>query len=189
MQICSVEDCFSKAKAKGLCIGHYNRLLNYGDLNLQRKKRESVLIIEEDHAKIVLQRDDLFALIDLEDVIKVKGYVWYVTGEGYAYNQKLKLLLHQYIIGKAPENMETDHINRNKLDCRKKNLRHISRSDNKLNSTRHDESIGIRRKVNKNFKPRWQAYISVNGKHVHVGTYFSEEEAKAARATALAKRS
>ena len=37
------------------------------------------------------------------------------------------------MIGKPPKGLVTDHINRNRLDNRKENLRHVTHSENMLN--------------------------------------------------------
>lgn len=84
--------------------------------------------------------------ISASDLEKVSKYRWYLTGNGYAISwiKGKRLRMHHLIIGKPPKDKETDHINRNRLDNRKENLRFVSRSVNGQNT----KAVGIRRHGN-----------------------------------------
>lgn len=91
------------------------------------------------------------AIVDNEDYKRVfefvkrfdgKGYVkWvYDTHKGYVWAPIKKddgsytsMLMHRLVMN-TPKGMDTDHINGNKLDNRKKNLRICTRVENKMNS-------------------------------------------------------
>ena len=73
-------------------------------------------------------------IIDYDDLPHLERIRWYLNC-GYAYgriNHKI-ISLHSYIIGKAPKGFHIDHINRNKLDNRKENLRIVTARENILN--------------------------------------------------------
>ena len=70
-------------------------------------------------------------LIDLEDIIELKQYKWYLDSVGYVRTtiDKKKIRLHRFLL-KPPTNMVVDHINNNRLDNRRENLRIITHANN-----------------------------------------------------------
>ena len=77
-----------------------------------------------------------FMLIDAEDVELVSAYKWHVTDNGYAVNKSRRGIIRSHrLIMNTPKGMDTDHINHNKLDNRKNNLRIATRSENLNNKS------------------------------------------------------
>lgn len=80
------------------------------------------------------------AIIDDEDLDKIKDFCWCYHGNGYAargYHENGKLFIekmHQRILGKGKNRIEIDHINGNRLDNRKCNLRFVTHQQNIFNS-------------------------------------------------------
>ena len=99
----------------------------------------------------------------------------YVTPKGYMCVRidGVKYLTHR-IIWKMIKGEEPpkyiDHINQNKLDNRIENLRAVTQFQNLLNN----KAKGCY--FNKE-KGKWQAQIMVDGKHIHLGYFDTEEEA------------
>jgi len=134
-------------------------------------------------------------IIDDDDFDKVKDYEWYLNPNGYAITwyvikksnkkQSTKTIsMHRIIMGlKTVDGRRAkvfiDHINGNKLDNRKSNLRECTISDNLANqpSRRASGHKGIDVRKCKNGTLRYLALISKNGKHYSLGTYNTEEEA------------
>ena len=117
-----------------------------------------------------------FALVDQRDVNNLLAMgKWTLHSEGYAYrwdrsSKPNKCLLMHRVIMDTPKGMDTDHINGNKLDNRRHNLRIVSRSANSLNR----KTMGIEE------SRHWSGYIVriiADGTRVYVGRFKNKEEA------------
>ncbi len=78
---------------------------------------------------------DKVAFVDDEDYEMVSAHRWGLGGHGYATTSTPKsrmVYMHRLIAG-TPVGMETDHLNRNKLDNRRSNLKICTRAENMLN--------------------------------------------------------
>ena len=125
-------------------------------------------------------------LVDDEDVGLVSQHTWFFTKQGYActsvrigVNKRRTMGMHRILLGDPPF-PSIDHINRNKRDNRKANLRACTDSENSLNK---DFSV-IRRKgsskywgVSFNKRGHWQVVVKINGKAQHFGSFPIEEVA------------
>ncbi len=69
----------------------------------------------------------------------------------------------------------TDHINRNRLDNRRENLRFVSRAQNNENSDAIDNARGFYLEGKK-----YRAYVRVAGKYHNLGAYKTQAEARSA---------
>lgn len=127
------------------------------------------------------------AIVDNEDYEWLNQWRWWYTTRGYAVREiKRKLIFMHRIINKTPENMDTDHINRDKLDNRKCNLRTVTRSQNFMNiNPRKNNTSGVKG-VQKN-KNSWMARIKINYQTIYLGTFIHFEDAVAAREAAEKK--
>lgn len=129
------------------------------------------------------------AIIDDEDFDKVKDFKWHYHGKGYAargyYNNGKVVVekMHQRIIGRAKGNMEIDHINGNKLDNRKCNLRVVTHQQNTFNAQRkRPQKPGVNPSSYKgvtwrNDRNKWRSRITLNDHRYYLGLYDTEEEA------------
>ncbi len=108
-----------------------------------------------------------------------KYYAAYYGGKNNGYPQHIRM--HRVILN-APNGIEVDHINGDRLDNRRINLRLGSRAENacnrgKFNVITHSRYKGV------TFHKRdriWQGTICTNGNHVHLGYFKSEQEAATA---------
>jgi hypothetical protein len=92
-----------------------------------------------------------------------------------------KIYLHR-VINQTPLKMETDHINRNKLDNRKNNLRTADRSQNAANHNAHKNNITGVCGVNwYGIIGKYRAFIVRNKKRISLGYFINLEDAVAAR--------
>lgn len=121
-----------------------------------------------------------------EDYEKVSSISWYINSCGYAVHSLpggVKLLLHRYIMG-AEKGQVVDHINHDKTDCRRENLRFVTVQENSINKTktrRKKQSIykGVSANSKSALRP-WRAMIHLNGSQKFLGTFKTEIEASQA---------
>lgn len=145
-------------------------------------KSKNSYSIEGNTAKIYFRTNDDYFLCDVEDLEKLLDYTWHKNPDGYAVARKKrckngsKETAHGLVMGRQ-EGKEIDHINRNKLDNRKENLRFVTHSENMRNVEKvlkHNAGVYWR-------KGRYISSIHVKDKTIHLGCFASEEEAIAAR--------
>ncbi len=114
-------------------------------------------------------------IIDAEDMETVSQHYWhYKKGKGYiisAQRQTRKLQLHRFLLGLADESVIVDHANRNRLDCRKENLRIVTPQQNSMNSSlpRSNASgfIGVSFVTSKR---RYRAQIGLGNRDIFLGS-------------------
>jgi hypothetical protein len=84
------------------------------------------------------------------------------------------------ILGLAPgDPREGDHINGNRLDCRRENLRIVTPAQNRHNRAAKARGASQHRGVDR-FRGKWRARGSLNGRCVFLGLFVEEEDAAAA---------
>jgi hypothetical protein len=111
-----------------------------------------------------------YALVDIEDLPRLARYRW-CTNNGYAYNRGVGMM--QRFLMRTPDGLDTDHINGNRLDNRKCNLRYATRAENGMN--RH--SVRNLKGVQKERTGRFRAAITSRGFRHHIGVFDTREEA------------
>lgn len=121
---------------------------------------------------IATRKGESFEVIVDADFSYEKGV--FLTPKGYAViNTKGKTIkLHRYIMD-APEGIQVDHINGNKLDNRKENLRLVDNQGNQANIKAKGASFDKSRN-------KWVALIMLDGKSKFLGRFDTEEEAQQA---------
>jgi len=141
-------------------------------------------------AEIKLSNSDQVAIVD--DILfpALKNITWRLNKDGYAdamLNGK-RQLMHR-LINETPEGMFTDHINHNRLDNRRENLRSCTASQNRANTPNNkggnpgtSKYRGVcwaarHYKKGKASGWRWKAQISIDGKAKKIGYFHDEIEA------------
>jgi hypothetical protein len=116
-----------------------------------------------------------YATVDDEDFEWLSQWSWCFTN-GYALratNRGERFYMHR-VINKTPKGLETDHINRDRLDNRRSNLRTVTRIQNSRNHGAHKHnSTGIRGVVWRKNERMYCAQIGVNKKKISLG-YFHD---------------
>ena len=122
-------------------------------------------------------------LVDYDDFEKVSKYSWCISKTGYAVaNIKGKVIkMHRYILNVTGPDVVIDHINGNKLDNRKVNLRLCTSRENTLNSsTSKNNKLGVLG-ISTTREGKFRARIYVYGKEINLGHYKNIEDAIIAR--------
>lgn len=127
--------------------------------------------------KLKLQTGN-YAVIDESDYELVSRYKWY-EDHGYARTSSngKKIYMHRLVMG-SPSS-QVDHINRDRLDNRKANLRVCSDLQNKWNLPKQKRNKSGYKGVTRHSN-LWRATIVVNGKQKSLG--YHKEKLDAARA-------
>ena len=119
--------------------------------------------------------------IDKEDEEKIKKYRWRLDkNTGYVYSDFLgiKIYLHRFIMNvhQNKDGLVIDHINRDKKDNRRANLRIVTHAENLRNmSILSNSSTGFRNVYKKGRK--YVLMSNYNGKVTYFGTYETIQEA------------
>lgn len=129
-----------------------------------------------------------YAIVDPDDFERLNRYKWQCTNLGYARRtasrmcdkrrKRVAIQMHN-VVCTTPQGMTVDHINRNRLDNRKANLRAVTLEQNNWN----------RKYVKKRAKTRytgiywnsqmkkWQVRLMIKGRSRSFGYYADEVEA------------
>lgn len=125
---------------------------------------------------------------DLDDYTLIKEYCWCIDREGYVStnlwddDKKKSIRMHRLIINVSDKKDEIDHINNNKKDNRKCNLRIVTRSQNGMNrGVQSNNKTGVTGVTFYEPYDKWNSQIALNGKHINLGYFSDFEDAVKAR--------
>ena len=125
----------------------------------------------------------MIAIVDDCDYVWLSEWKWCVSHQGYAMrteyiqgsgrkHQMNSVYLMHRIIMNAPEGMCVDHINRDKLDNRRSNLRLATRAENLWNAGMSAANTsGYRGVYWLERRKCWLAKIFIQGKEIRLGQY------------------
>ena len=146
--------------------------------------------------KTIIALDCTMLLVSDCDHLFLSGYNWSNNSHGYysctsggtwngykVNGKRLHWFIAQLMGLEIPEGFEIDHINRNKLDNQRLNLRIASRrlQTQNTDSYKNNDSSFIGVYFNKNSKSNpWVARISINNKREHIGSFKTPEESSEA---------
>lgn len=127
------------------------------------------------------------AIVDDEDAAVVSKYKWHCNDSGYAVTQirigdgsAKKVRMHRLLLN-PPADMDIDHINGNRMDNRRCNLRICTRSENLRNAKKHKTHAEASSKFKgvcwHKQRRRWYARYRKDGKQFHIGLFDNEEDA------------
>ena len=133
--------------------------------------------------KIVIEDQEI--LIDKKDLKNLDVSIMAINSGGYADYGKEKL--HRVIMN-APDGVDVDHKNRNKLDNRRCNLRLCTPSENLMNRPKTTANTsGFKGVTFHNKSGKFRAEITAHKKRYHLGYFDTAEEASAAYLKAAKK--
>lgn len=152
--------------------------------HVQKNTKEIKWIQQDDYVVgVTLQGDEFY--IDKEDLEKVINYCWRIDHYGYVVansrdgtNQIIRI--HRIIMD-APDDVVIDHINWNKLDNRKSNLRLATKTQNNINIKRKSNNRSGYTGVSVLRNGKFHAAISYKNIKYSLGNYDTIEEAARVR--------
>lgn len=119
--------------------------------------------------------DEQLVLFDDEDITIVNSCGWYIDNQGYVVsNVRPSQSMHVLICPNENRHPIIDHINHDKLDNRKVNLRATSFNVNSRNRTKAKTSYA---KTNADGSIVYRAHVSINNKSFHLGTFRTKRRA------------
>lgn len=142
-------------------------------------------LIEEDVAKIYFRKTPGFFVVDKEDFEKISQYTWYLNQNGYPSTTKegKHQTCHRIIMGKSSKEIVVDHIDRNRLNNKRSNLRFVTIRDNNLNRSNlfreldPNSDVGIRERIGKRGNTYRVEIHDSNNKTIGIGSYKNKETA------------
>lgn len=135
----------------------------------------------------ILTKSGVSILVDDEDFSMLPKTGWYIQ-DGYARRsqrigpriegKQLLISMHRQIMGLLPgDKRQVDHINRNRLDNRRSNLRICTKDENCRNRTVHSNNLlglkGVSAHGNK-----FRSEIQINKRRIYLGLHPTAELAK-----------
>ena len=134
------------------------------------------------------------AIVDDEDFIYLSKHKW-CCGDGYAQrrntianSKSTAWKMHWEIMGKPEKGYNIDHINGDKLDNRRCNLRVCSGTENIRNRKTHSNNkSGYKGVWWRKDRHIWNAKIKVDDRIIHLGQFKNKEDAAIAYNNAAIK--
>jgi hypothetical protein len=120
------------------------------------------------------------AIVDDEDFEYLNRWTWHYC-TGYAKRiidingKRKRIRMHRAVLD-TPDGIETDHINRNKLDNRKENLRYCTRAENMRNVCTRGNNLSGYKGVGWNLG-KWRSRITIDGKRICLGRFVNVKDA------------
>ena len=135
-----------------------------------------------DQPKTITLTNGYKAIVDTDDYDGLNKYRWSYV-KGYAI-RCIKIddrwgsaRMHR-VINETPDGFDTDHINHNKLDNRKANLRTATRQQNLMNQLPRKNGTSEYKGVYWHKRDRkWVARIMIAGKQKSLGYFTNEKDA------------
>jgi len=144
------------------------------------------IIIYNNYAEIILYNDKNIeiarSIINIDDIEKINKIKWHLSNTGYAITslpERKSKFLHNFILNRIPNKQNcVDHINRNRLDNRKNNLRIVTPQNNSINKGKQSNNtsghVGVSFDKSRN---KYAPHIKLHRKKIFLGRYDTIEEA------------
>lgn len=125
-----------------------------------------------------------YAIVDDEDFDRLNQYKWYYDNK-YAKRticeskKRYALYIHRKILNlSSNDKIQVDHINHNKLDNRKENLRLATRGQNSQNRTKLSNNTSGYKGVSwHKYRNKWRSIIIYNKQYIYLGLFSNKKDA------------
>jgi hypothetical protein len=137
-----------------------------------------------------------FVIVDDSDFPLHSEFKWCYRAErnlnqGYAVRHgkvdgKDRLIYLHRLLMNPPKGYEVIFLNHDRLDCRRENLRVVTKEEARQHHrVRNDSATGIKGVRYSPYDRTWSAYICRNGTYHNIGTFYRQVDAQAAYEEAL----
>lgn len=143
-------------------------------------------------SRAITLRDGEMAVVDAEDFDRISQYQWRLCCLGYVVRyigHQSYQYLHRFILREPAtrgQRVVIDHINRDRRDNRKSNLRRVSKSENSLNGGLSKRNKSSRRGISR-CGQMWRARVRIEGVNYELGRFSTIAAAAVARKSCLEK--
>lgn len=182
-EICGSKHHVNTLCGKYLCKKHYNQIYRKGYI-YDTIYDPNQFSFDDDYCYITI-KDKKYS-IDREDYDKISKYKWHVDVGGYCVTKgseisKGKNIDISNVIFDDYKNMY-DHINNDRTNNKKINLRKITTQQNAMNmSVKNTNTTGVTGIIKRVSSGKWVSRITYNYKNISLGNYVSFNEAVIAR--------
>lgn len=183
---------YNKELKMRLCKRHSSQYYEMGKLYDRTIFDPNEVVLKEDYAEVILynskHEEVARAKIDLEDADRVGELRW-GQANGYCKNSSSGVFMHNFVLDREPNKKEVvDHINRDRADNRKQNLRIVDYRMNGFNKGMQSNNtsgyVGVSWDKGKS---KWEANIKSNRKKIFLGYFDDIKDAARARREAELK--
>lgn len=185
---------YSHHQKEPYCNRHYQQMHTYGCIRRTQQDRNEIVTYGE-YSEILLYnnigQEIARAIIDTVDIHLVKDYKWSAVKKGdgklYVINNTPKTTLPAILLDKD-DNYCFAYVNKNPLDCRRKNLVATNKTIIGQNRVKQKNNTSGHKGVCWCTKEKqWLAYIIMNRRQIRLGFFDNLQDAVAARKAAEAK--
>lgn len=137
-----------------------------------------------------------YAIVDDDMFKELNQWNWFLNDGGYAVRNrsaKEQLIIKKScfvrmhrVVNNTPDDLITDHIDKNKINNTRQNLRTADKSLNGINRDKPGNNTSGYKGVHRDLC-EWRAEIGINGKKIKLGRFINIEDAVKARLTAEKK--
>lgn len=126
----------------------------------------------------LLLKNDIIVKIDKNDYERIKIYKWWISKDGYVESNinKKSIRIHRYLL-ENPKNKFIDHINRDKLDNRRSNLRIVTALQNAQNTSVRKSKKNTQYRGISFYDDRYYVRFIYYKQNIYLGRYENEIEA------------
>jgi hypothetical protein len=184
IKMCIVKGCKQPSHSRGFCRHHDWQMKKHGHILERTKYTPNKFLPKGNICKIQICDNwgtlKCHTIIDADDIVKVQGYKWCSDKISNIFNNQVGLL-SRFVMNVTDLTCHVDHINHDRLDNRKENLRVCIQADNNLNKSKYkNNTSGYKGVVKHPSQNLWQAQVKHRGK-IYKSKYFNTKE-EAARA-------
>jgi len=114
--------------------------------------------------EIKIHDSDKKFIIDKKDGYEVDCHIWQISSKGIPYTRidKKAVFIHEFLVGKK-EGKIIIHLNKNKLDNRRRNLKHMTRKESLPYVKRDNTNLQYKGTVYDEEEDRYYGIVESNG--------------------------